>query len=206
MPAKRPTARQRATLADWLDLQRLLVERTADYVGKIGELTAEGSLEPREYVERSTKFWADMIGDVGDWLQPAGAPRTQSAAVLPRHRATVARRLQSQPLPVAIPFTLFGSLDANESFRPVIDRFTRRPKPGASRRPALVLEPRQHFSLSPQEVNRSTRRRVELKLYNLPDNLVSGDLYEGILWIETVATGKGARKRKRLAVIELEIA
>ena len=201
MPKKSTTAEEGAPWRDWLRLQEQLIERAAEYVEGLSQLVGEGSVEPREYFKRSTDLWADLVGEVGDWIRPQGNA-TRGVPELPRIARQVGRRTISQPIPLPIPSGLFDGAARDSTFHFSIDGLRRRTKTLSSLRPTMVMEPDRHFRLRPEEVKRSDRREVELKIFDLPDNLVSGDVYEGVLWAAPVtqeprADAKSAKKKSR---------
>lgn len=195
--------------AEWIRLQQRLADRTSQYLESIGQLVGEGSLEAREYVERSTKFWGDLVGELGDWLRdadsgvrkpkPGGTQKGPPGPAPEPIPLKVSKRVDSRPAIVEVPVELFEKPD--DLFRLSIDGFTRRAKKNEPRRP---IQSETHFRLEPDEVTISQRGKVELKTYDLPDNLVSGDVYDGTLWAAPVTKGE-VGPRQFVAAIELTV-
>lgn len=211
MAAEKPDASRPASVEDWLRLQRRLVERAAQYFQGVGELAGEGSVEAREYIERSAKLWADVVAEFADWLKPPDVREIRrDDVILPVSRKTLTAG-RAGTVEIEIPLAAFGGYEAEDTTLELwTDGLVRRSKPGETERPAAVLEPGRHLSLPPEPVRRSGSRIVELRVHGVPALLSPGDVYEGLIW--AVATTKGAGdgdapavERRPIAVVELTI-
>lgn len=214
---------------EWLQLQQRLARRTSTYLQGLGELVGQGSLEPREYIERSAKMWAAVVGDVGDWLKPSSGERLDNEEALVSYVMGGIPRGGSRAIKVDVPLHLFHPQDQEVVVRLTTNGLFRRFDPNSLGRPALALEWERHlrFDFSGNESGSNTagkrsaqgregldvrlerRTDVELKIYDLPDTINANEVYEGVVWGDVTnsdsANGKGAQRRVPVAVVALTI-
>jgi hypothetical protein len=194
-------ARQRTAgdeLRSWLALQQSLLSRVAGYYREAGQLVAKGSMEPREWFDGGANFWADVVGDVGDWVRREGGEQLRPTAEwMARVHQQVRHGKLTAAVPIEVPMEAFPGQDGGDPgvHLVLINEFEeglRRVGAGDG----VLLEYARYLKFSNQPVKRS-QPRCELKLFDLPASLRPGDVYAGVVW---------AKETKRpIAAVEIEI-
>ena len=187
-------------MADWLRLQRRFVLRTSDYIEGLAGLAKKGSFEPGEYIGQSAQLWADVVGDIGDWLKPhKKADLDPSQALIMRVEGQVLARRGTATIRFHVPVDLFE--DDNDELVLSTDGLIRKFAPQSAGRPVLMLEPDTHLEIRPNVVKRADPRSAKLSVYDVPDTILAGQVYEGLIW----ATVRSSGCRLPIAAVELTI-
>jgi hypothetical protein len=200
MPPRKRTSGTSPRMADWLRLQRRFALRASEYVEALAGIAAKGSFEPGEYIGQSAQLWANVIGDIGDWLKPQAHPDLEpSQALITRVKGQVLARRGTGTVRFHVPVDLFE--DDDDKLELYTDGLIRKFAPQSAGRPVLMLEPETHLKIRPSVVKRAHPRWARLSVYDVPDTILAGQLYEGLIW----ATVRGSTHRLPVAAVELRI-
>jgi hypothetical protein len=161
-------------------LQQRWVLRTANYMARVGDLVARGSVEPRPYIEAYLALWSGGLDDLGDSLPP---PRGQtSAREFPVMHVQLDVRAERGDVRFAVPVEVFDRYGDDTVVLLSTHGLVRRFDPAAPLRPQLTLAPERHLRIAPDRVTCLQRERPELKIYGITGLVRGGDSYEGTVW------------------------
>lgn len=175
--------------------------RTSEYLQALGELAAQGSFEPGEYIGESAKLWSNVVGEIGDWMKPESGRLDPPLGLISLCRGKVKARSGTRPVTIDLPVEVFAQEADDAVILLSTDGLLRRFEPRSAGRPVLLLEPERNLRLHPNQVSKGHPRSVELKVFDVPDTILAGEVYEGLVWGTVVSDGR----RLPVAAVEVTI-
>lgn len=191
---------------DLFRLQQRLVVRTSNYLRRLGGLAAQGSVEPREYIEEAFDLWSGMLEEVGDWLKPR-PQRNPDQAHCPLTVGRIRARAERVDCAFTVPDELFEGYGDDAVLRLWSDGLIRMFDPADPLRAAVTLAPRHNVDVFPSEIRRHERSTPALKLYGIAGLVAPQERYHGLVW-GTFRAARGAASAaadRRFPVAALEI-
>ena len=174
----------------WLTLQQSFLSRLANYYRGVGELVAEGSMEPRVWIEGGANFWSDVLADMGDWARrESGGQLRPTAEWMPRLREQVRAGKLTAKVPINVPIEAFS--DHKKAYTEITLVTDGLGRVGGG----VKLTFKNNVEVVPETVDRS-QPYSELKLFDLPQ-LTPGSVYAGLVWAKET--------QLPVAAIELEV-
>jgi hypothetical protein len=212
MPSKKTAPTKRDRLGNLLRLQHHMVERTSNYFVQLGNLAAQGSIEPREYIQEFFGLWSGILEEFGDWLKPRSElePRRHVLPVAqikyypekhPVSRVNHKMRSERGDFRFRVPVEVFDTYGETAEIELSTDGLVRTFDPKKPLRPALTLAPEQNVRIQPAKVRRDMRYLPEYKVFGVSSIVAPQETYEGVVW----GTIKGRKGRFPVALIALEI-
>lgn len=208
MPRPKAAPVQKDSPAELLRVPQRFAIRTSMYLQQLGDLAAQGSVDPRDYIEQSLALWSGALDDLADSLSPA--PQSDFGALFPIPVVASRIRRERADIPLRLSSEIFDRFGGNEAISLSIDGLIRRRTSKRDLRPAMTLTPDQNLRIAPDKITRAQRSRAELKVFQLSPAISSNDIFEGIVWgARESPRGAGARARNDkfpVAVVVLTIA
>jgi hypothetical protein len=197
MAKKNAAAAKRDRLGDLVQLQHHVVAHTSEYFRRLSELAAQGSIEPRAYVEEYFGLWANVLDEIGDWWKPKRvlAPREELVSKVSR-----TMRPEKGDFRFEVPIEVFDRHRDAKFIYLSTDGLVRTFDPKKRLREAVTLSPEQNVRVHPTRVTR-TGRWAAYKVFAAESIVMKKETYQGVVWGSTSPKGT----RFPVAMIELKI-
>jgi hypothetical protein len=184
-----------------LRLQQRLVARTANYLNDLGDLVAQGSVEPRAYIDEYFRWWSGGLEEVGDWLRPRDTSTPRDCSMVTTLQLEM--RPERGDVGFKVPVEVFDRLGDETTIVLSTNGLLQRFDPAEPLRPVITLAPEQNVRIWPNEVTCATRDAPELKIYGVSSLIRSGQRFEGLVWGAPKTT---PAQRFLVAAVDLTIA